>query len=339
MAVVRDKDFPAAIDFTEYDGEDQDQDSSVVPEDWEQGVIVRPTLEQVVALSAASVIKPNELVRYMASASVAPNVKWTRAILPGMTGWDVRGHKRAWSRAFPDLYPWPTDGNGFTDFFGPIFKEAVIKGQKRMGILATGKIGSKTHEALERRHRKGTQEWAFDAQAIQLCADYYYEHSKTPEQRIREAIIAAWEFWCSLNSSEEYEQYRPVHYVKPPQYLRKQDCSVFYTAGCYAGGARDPNGFDFNGYGYTGTLQANTASCSIYDLVIADPVFYGFSAYKPGFNSGDPTHVAGYGGIQYSPERGRSVRVVYTMGSDRDPRKRPLDYRHDVNEYAKLRVA
>lgn len=335
-----DKDFPAPIDFTDYeDGEDQEESIDVVPPFVHDNLTIqRPSLDEIIGLTLGERVEGGFVDFRPMMATTAPNVPFPRALIPGMTGWDVRGHKRAWSRAFPDLYPWPDKG-GFTDYFGPAFKEAVIKGQKRTGILATGKIGSATHEMLERRHRhEHPNEWAFDALAIELCKDYAREYAKTPEQKVREAIIAAWEFWCTLNSSISYSQERPFALVKPPQYSSRMDCSEYYTLGCFAAGARDPNGYGYNGYGYTGSIMANTARCQITDLEDGDPIFYGFSSSRPGFPSGSPTHIAGYGGIQYSPERGRSVRVLYTMGSSSDPRKRPLDYRHDVNHYAKHRV-
>jgi hypothetical protein len=333
---VIDRDFPAPIDFSDYEDDDEEQGSDVVPEFWHSSLeIVRPTLEQILAVQFPAEAE----IQHGIYASSSPNVAFPRALVPGMTGWDVRGHKRAWSRAFPELYPWPTDGHHFTDYFGDIFKKAVIAGQKKMGILATGKIGTATHEKLERTHRKEhPNEWAFDALAVQLCYDFAKQYYKTPEQRIRDEMIAAWEYWCTLNSRISYEQERPFALVKPPQYSSRMDCSEYYTLGAFSANSKDPNGFGYNGYGYTGSIQANTAKITIYDLAEGDAVFYGFSASKPGFNYGDPTHIAGYGGIQYSPETGTHTRVVYTMGSDRDPRKRPMTYRHDVNEYAKLQV-
>ena len=66
-------------------------------------------------------------------------------------------------------------------------------------------------------------EWAFDTRAIQLCADYAAIYAKTPEQIVRERIVAAWRFWVTVNAKIDYEQERPFGLYKPPAYERRMD--------------------------------------------------------------------------------------------------------------------
>lgn len=77
----------------------------------------------------------------------------------------MTAHKRAISRWNPSIYSW----GRFTDFFGDHIEQAVKQYQLERGIEPTGRIGRATHEALDRAHRKGSQEWAFDQRAINLA--------------------------------------------------------------------------------------------------------------------------------------------------------------------------
>lgn len=235
-------------------------------------------------------------------STAAPNVRFFRELREGMSGSDVIAHKRALSRARPDLYEWAQ----FTPYAGPFFLDAVVRWKQSKGLGTQRVLGGRAHESLERTHRKGSAtEWAFDSRAIQLAQDYYDAHSKTPEQRVREAIVAAAAYWYSHRSQIMYSQYRPFQRGRPPWVPSRWDCSGFVTC-CYeAGGAPDPNGRGYDGLGYTGTLIEHGSPVAKANLKAGDLVFYGSSWGKPGFPAGSPTHVAVYAGNG----------LVYSMGS------------------------
>lgn len=227
-----------------------------------------------------------------------PNVAFCRPLVPGLTGDDVVAHKRAISRWDPAVYPWTQ----FTPFYGPHFKTAVEEFQRRNAseiTQATGRIGKTTHEVLERKHRRDSGEWAFDTLAISLAKGFCDDYVKTPEEKVREAILAAGFYWYSHRAQIAYSQYRPYALGKPPWVPSRWDCSGFVTVCHYAGGAPDPNGRGYDQQGYTGTLMTRGARVgSISSLEPGDLIFYGFSASRPGFNAGDPTHVALYVGVR-----------------------------------------
>jgi hypothetical protein len=223
----------------------------------------------------------------------APQVKFAREIIQGMAGKDVIAHKRAISRARPDLYQW----TAFTDYAGDFFMDAVVKWKISKGLGRERVLGGRAHESLERTHRQGSAtEWAFDARAIQLAQEHWDVYTKTPEQLARETIVAAAAYWYSHRYQIAYSQYRPFQRGRPPWVPSRWDCSGFVTC-CYeAGNAPDPNGRGYDGLGYTGTLMERGTTVSRYNLKPGDLVFYGSSLGKPGFPAGSPTHVALYAG-------------------------------------------
>lgn len=239
-------------------------------------------------------------------------VAFCRPLVKGMQGDDVRAHKRAISRWNPAVYQW----DDFTNYFGDFFETAVKEFQSKHGIMATGKIGSATHEALEDAKRKGTTQPAFDALSVALCKEFCEAFAVTPEQRIRQAIVDHGFFWYSHRTSIRYSQDRPYQIGKPPWYPSRWDCSGFVSVCYYAGGAPDPNGRDYDQYGFTGTLAAHGNKITLADITKGDLIFYGWSSSRNA-----PTHVALYVGNQ----------MVLSMGSY------PMGYyhyryRHDVNQ-------
>lgn len=262
----------------------------------------------------------------------APNVKFPREIREGMRGKDVIGHKRAISRARPDLYEWTT----FTDYAGDYFMDAVVKWKRSKGLGTTRVLGGRAHEALERTKRKGTtDEWAFDSRAIQLCEEYWKSVSTTPEERVREAIVDAGMFWYGYKWDIAYSQYRPFALGKPPWKPMRWDCSGFVTACYYAGGAPDPNGRGYDNLGYTGTLMGRGTRLpqDIRNCKPGDLIFYGSSRVSnAAFGYGDPTHVGIYvgyiGGVHMTLQLG-SYPMKYTR----------YNYRSDIHHYRRYTVA
>jgi hypothetical protein len=263
----------------------------------------------------------------------APNVKFPREIHQGMIGEDVQAHKRAISRARPDLYPWPTDQHGFTALAGSFFIDAVVKWKISKGLGHTRVLGGRAHESLERTHRKGSAtEWAFDATAIALAQEYYDRVTKSPEDAIRERIVYAALYWYEHRTVIAYSMYRPMLLGEPLWIPSRLDCSGFATNCHYAGGAPDPNGRGYDHNGYTGTMIAHgTRVQSISNLKPGDLVFYGHSSPRPGFNAGDPTHVAVYVGVK------NGVHMVVSLGSY--PMKYvSYTYRSDLNQFRHYNV-
>jgi cell wall-associated NlpC family hydrolase len=222
------------------------------------------------------------------------DVAFCRTLKPGSKGGDVVAHKRAISRALPKAYQWTQ----FTDYYGPAFQTAVKAYQRSRSIPQTGVIGTTTHNSLEKAHKKGSTEWAFDSLAIKFAKDFCTEFTTTPEMRVRQAMVAAGFFWYQHRATIAYSQYRPMQLGKPPWVPSRMDCSGFYTACSYAGGAKDPNGRNFDHQGYTGTLMGRGVRvASVDSLEIGDAIFYGYTTNpSPAFPYGSPTHVAMYVG-------------------------------------------
>jgi cell wall-associated NlpC family hydrolase len=111
-----------------------------------------------------------------------------------------------------------------------------------------------------------------------------------------------------------------VDKIFPPDVPRYADCSSFATWTYFVGGARDPNGLAYSGYGYTGTLAQHgwrVGTTRAQDVARARPgdlVFYG---------RGRPwDHVAVYVG----------GGLVVGHGSESGPNRLRIDYRSDRGE-------
>ena len=223
-----------------------------------------------------------------------PNVSFCNDIRKGDMGLHVVSHNRAYSRAFPDLYPWPKEGKEFSDFAGDIFMKAVRKANLRMQVRSAT-VNKAAHEALEKRHAKNKpKEWAFDSLAIaqskRYCDELYHKEK-------RQRIIEAGFFWYAHRAAIFYSQARPFQMRRPPMIPSHWDCSAFVTNCYYAGGGPDPNGRGFSGYGYTGDMWTHGRRTSFAHIRVADLILYGFTTNpRPGFPYGSPTHVAIYTG-------------------------------------------
>jgi len=223
------------------------------------------------------------------------DVEFCRSLKRGMRGDDVIAHKRAVSRVNPNAYPW----REFTPYYGEYFEKAVKVVQRAHGITASGRIGKPTHELLERLHAKEhpTQP-AFGKYEQKQCADFCAAYEKTPDEVIRDAIVAAGFYWYSHRITIAYSQARPMQLGKPPWVPSRWDCSGFVTSCHYAGGAPDPNGRGYDHEGYTGTLMSTGHAVSVVGMLEpGDLIFYGFTKHpSPAFPFGSPTHVALYVG-------------------------------------------
>jgi len=253
-----------------------------------------------------------------------PEVKFTRDLTVGCRGQDVVAHKRAISRAAPNLYPW----HDFTELCGKPFMRAVVAWKRSKKLSTVPRLGLSAHNALERtRAKKKPDEWAFDPHSIALCQEYWKQHQQAPAEAKREKGVSAGMFWYAHRNHIAYSQYRPFSLGKPAWIPSRWDCSAFATACHYAAGAPDPNGRGYDHQGYTGTLiDHGIRMGSVRDLKPLDLIFYGSSRGGPGFGRGAPTHVAVYVGVR------NGVPMVLSHGHY------PMsyyayNYRSDINQF------
>jgi hypothetical protein len=234
----------------------------------------------------------------------APTVPLPRVLHEGFVGDDVVAVKRALSRA--GFMEW---GN-FTNVFGANLTRAVTAFQHAKGIKNGGGIyGSVTHPVLVHTRRVKTLQWSYDAVAVSLMEKEKAVLSVSPEDKVRQAIVAAGFYWYAHRNQIGYQESRPFAVCKPPAVPSVWDCSAFVTNCHYAGGAPNPNGRPWDGLGYTGTLMSRGTRCAVEQLMPGDLVFYGFTTRpSPAFPYGSPTHVEMYveetNGVRYNLSNG-----------------------------------
>jgi peptidoglycan hydrolase-like protein with peptidoglycan-binding domain len=254
--------------------------------------------------------------------SSPPDVPRAREITEGMHGDDVVAVKHALSRA--GYLRWGT----FTPLWGPGVIAAAKNFQNDHGVPpGPGTYGPLTHAALVATHRKGSDtEWAYDAHAIALMQAFCDHLTAKPAAGVRGAIVAEAARLFGRRDEIDYDQGRPFLLLKPQSVPHKLDCSGFITVCHFVGGAPDPNGSNYDGNGYTGTLISTGQPCAQNKLEAGDIVLYGATTTaRPGFPIGSPTHVALFDGAD----------GVYSQGGpnphDRMARH-PVNYR-TVNHY------
>ena len=204
-------------------------------------------------------------------------IPFRREIRRGTKGKDVIAVKRALSRA--GYMKWI--GWKFTPTFGPYAVTALKRFQRKNGLPPDGVYGAATHTRLAKhRSRKGVQ--AFDSYSAFLLDNL---ELVSPEEKRRNAVAAAAMFgyhrrpWAYSQGGSR--MYGVTRRLIPPKYPTVSDCSAFSTW-CYmvadrtVGGVPDPNGFNYRGWGYTGTLQDHGVQISSGQLRKGDMVFYGY---------------------------------------------------------------
>jgi hypothetical protein len=251
-------------------------------------------------------------------AASHPDVPRCRGIIEGTEGDDVLAVKRALSRA--GYIRWGA--------FSPIWGEFAVKAAKRFQedkkiTPITGFYGPKMHAALVKTRRKDSRtEWAFDSYSIGLMREFCADMAEAPKEQARSRIIAEARRLYAQRHQIPYAQERPFALDRPPFVPPRMDCSEFVTVCHFVGGAPDPNGRNYDGFGYTGTLVSHGVPCSSRELEPGDLAFYGLTMNRsPAFPVGSPTHVALYDG-----DGG-----VYSMGSS-PMGHYPLKYR-TVNHF------
>lgn len=221
-------------------------------------------------------------------------VPYKRLIKRGSRGKDVIAVKRALSKA--GYMKW----GGFTPLFGPFAVTALKKFQKAKKLRPDGEVGPTTLKVLAKY---------FDAYSFLLYVGHAPADSK--EERMRNQIVAYALWGYNNRGSMHYAQQRPMDLLRDLKHLPVwNDCSEFATKAYKYAGAPDPNGNNYNGSGYTGTLATHGRYASRAqpgDLVLYGPA----PTYE---------HVAIYIG------NGR----VISHGSEPGPYLLPVNYRADV---------
>lgn len=72
-----------------------------------------------------------------------------------------------------------------------------------------------------------------------------------------------------------YAEIRPIPYASPLKFPVTTDCSGFVSLCFYEAGGFDPNGCNFNGSGYTGTLLDHGTRITRDKVVPGDVIVYG----------------------------------------------------------------
>lgn len=185
--------------------------------------------------------------------------------------------------------------------YGRATKHQVGDFKEHHNINKENGYGAKTHAAL----------WpSFGIRARRL---YRKAADNIAENHVLHNTIAAGMLGYEERDVVHYTQdgRRMTDFAPPPNVPNWTDCSGYDTWTFKSGHAPDPNGFGYNGYGYTGTMLENGRQ-------IASPVpgclvFYGHPV----------SHVALYIG------NGR----VISHGSEAGPLLLEVHYRSDFNQY------
>jgi len=115
--------------------------------------------------------------------------------------------------------------------------------------------------------------------------------------------IVAWAKWGVANKAQiHYQQIRPFPLTS--KLPLTTDCSGYATLCYYLAGAPDPNGLNYNHYGYTGSLLQHGKKISLAEAQPGDLIVYG---------AGTGDHVA-----IIIENDGRDPMTV-SMGQDSDP--------------------
>lgn len=245
------------------------------------------------------------------TTSNPPKVPFVEALtLNEVNAW-ARSPKRALSRA--GFMEW----GEFTNVWGVHSVRACKAFQKSVRLKQTGVYTFATHEALRKRHKKGSRtEWAFDAFAIAIA----FNQDVSPLERAQFKVVDAIDYAILHRDRMDYAQIRPMRDMEPPPNLPNPcDCSQFVTWALKSGGAPDPNHNDYNGQGYTGSLWNNEKVSSLSQARLCDMVFYGI-----------PWMAGGRAHVSIVREVGSRGVLVGSMGSSRGPLNVRADYRHIV---------
>jgi hypothetical protein len=129
---------------------------------------------------------------------------------------------------------------------------ARFKAQARLANRDGHVFGANAWAHLDRYLRPADRELVARADATRARDDR--------DAAARRLIVAEAHWALANNGAFVYRQYRPMATsLRDPLAHNRTDCSAFVTLTFKAGDAPDPNGLDYHGYGYTGTLVQHGA--------------------------------------------------------------------------------
>ena len=245
----------------------------------------------------------------MSSPAKSRIVPFRRVLRKGDIGDDVLAVKRALRHAAYYVLP---QGQEMTRQFGDRMQTAVRRFQQKNELTVDGIYGILTHRKLMQH---------FDSYGAYLMGRVPTQTSPAVNPR---ALIVAEATWSYNNRGAiHYAQIRPMPSLNMGHRLPQTDdcsgsCTAWFRRASVAmgggGGIPDPNGpqFNYNGYGYTGSLSVRGQLVSTNQARPGDLVFYGGGGWPY-------HHVALYVGF------GRCI----SHGSESGPSLVPLDYRGD----------
>ena len=150
-------------------------------------------------------------------------------------------------------------------------QRALAKAKVRKWGNFTGVFGKGTkHNIQEFQEKKGhKRDGIYDLDTHKLLAPYYDSYGTFLMHKVnkrltastpRQTIVAYAMFGYNNRYKIHYTQgsarmYGVRNKVRPPRIPYYEDCSSFATWLYWGAGLPDPNGFGYNGFGYTGTLS------------------------------------------------------------------------------------
>lgn len=230
-----------------------------------------------------------ERVRSLGVPATGTYLPFKREVKLGTIGKDVLAIKRALSSAgFGVWGGWGSQPR----LFGPYARRNLINFQKKHGLKADGIYGLATHRKLAPY---------FDSYGRWLLGQTKIIVPATKREVIVSTAMLGWQKRTQIHYTQSWLRMQGVKQkIKPPAVPSWEDCSSFATWCYWVAGARDPNGFSYNGLGYTGTLANHgwrTRSPQPGDLV-----FYGSFPHS---------HVTIYVGFGKCVSHGSEVGPLY----------------------------
>lgn len=255
-------------------GEDGDQTVLQETQEAKKPLILpgdKEFVDHPVALRALAGVVPLAAIPVKKNA-VVPAIKRELKYKAGgayMKGPDVEAVDRVLWRA--EIYK-KVPGKPFRRNYGPGMRDQVKKLQHKLRLKVDGVYGEATHRAAAKY---------FDARAIWLYQQY---HAVAPKPLPADMIVAAAMIGYNYRSRIHYTQggsrmYLTRNKVKPQDVSKHnviwEDCSSFATWLYWQAGLPDPNGFGYNGFGYTGTLVNHGQRVWTNEAPIGALTFYG----------------------------------------------------------------
>ena len=252
-----------------------------------------------------------------------PSIKLPRTVEVGSSdGSDITAYKRAVSRG--GRWPWQSFDDTYSQSFsngkdGGNVGDSGVKGfQRQSDIDDDGAIGPNTFDKLRTslipKGLPNAGQPLFDNTALDLLKSYSSSGGSGGSSALTDYAKR------SINNEPiiHYSQNRPLTSLGvPPEKGFTTDCSGHATSAYYWCGWPDPNGNDYNGYGYTGTL-VNNPKYTGSSFQIGDLALYGTS-------TGNTTHVT----TCYAAGNNSTSKWV-SHGSESGPYSTALYYRGDL---------